>query len=214
MNKPKSLRPSPGVVLGTLALIVAVVGQASAASTTKVIVRKGEIADGAVSAKALAKGAVHPKAIAKGAVTEAAIKTGAVTAATIKPGSVTAPALGGGAVGAGAIAPDAVGSGALAPGAVYGGALGEVTIHAAGIVDLDVDAHNGEWTTSNTATATCENGERVISGGVVFTNAGDRQVGIVQSVPYANGNAQGWAGQITSDSGGSATAQVQALCLK
>jgi hypothetical protein len=63
-------------------------------------------------------------------------------------------------------------------------------------------------------TATCAPGERVISGGVVFLDPGNRRVGIVQSAPVVNGNAQGWVGQITSDSGGTATAEVQVLCLK
>lgn len=224
MSKHKSLRPSPGVVLGALALIVAVVGQASAASTTKVIVRKGEIANGAVSAKALAKGAVHPKAIAAGAVTEAAIKpgavgatalrSGAVDATAIKPGAVTAPALAGGAVSAGAIAPDAVGPGALAPGSVYGGALEEETVHSAALKDEDATADLSTWTASSVAIASCGPGERVLSGGIVFTNAGNRRVGVIQSAPYENGAASGWVGQFTSDSGGTATAEVQALCLK
>jgi hypothetical protein len=204
MRKPKSLRPSPGVVLGALALIVAVVGQASAASTTKVIVRKGEIANGAVNAKTLAKGAVHPKAIA----------TGAVTGAAIKPGAVSATALSNDAVGPGALAPDAVTGGTLAPGSVYGGALGEETIHSAVIVDADAVPSNIEWTASNSAVALCGSGERLLSGGVVFTNPGNREVGIVTSQPLVNGPNSGWVGAITTNSGGSAKAEVQALCLK
>jgi hypothetical protein len=214
MSKPRSLRPSPGVVLGALALIVAVVGQASAASTTKVIVRKGEIANGAVSAKALAKGAVHPKAISKGAVTGAAIKPGSIGSAALKAGTVGASALAGGAVTAGAIAPDAVGSGALAPGAVYGGSLAEETIHSAPIVDADADPSNIEWTVSNSAVALCGSGERLLSGGVVFANTGNHEVGIVASQPFVNGSGSGWVGAITTNSGGTAKAEVQALCLK
>jgi hypothetical protein len=214
MSKPRSLRPSPGVVLGALALIVAVVGQASAASTTKVIVRKGEIANGAVSAKALAKGAVHPKAIAKGAVTGAAIKPGSIGAAALKPGGVGASALAGGAVGGGAIAPDAVGSNALAPNSVYGGSLGEETIHSAPIVDTDAVPSNIEWTASNPAMALCGSGERLLSGGVVFSNSGNHEVGIVSSQPFVNGPSSGWVGAITSNSGGTAKAEVQVLCLK
>jgi hypothetical protein len=214
MSKPRSLRPSPGVVLGALALIVAVVGQASAASTTKVIVRKGEIASGAVSAKALAKGAVHPRAIAKGAVTGAAIKPGSIGAGALKPGAVGASTLAGGAVGPGAIAPDAVGSGALAPGSVYGGSLAEETVHSTPIVDVDADPSNIEWTASNSTAAFCGNGERLLSGGVVFTNTGNREVGIVVSQPFVNGPSSGWVGEITTNSGGAAKAEVQALCLK
>ena len=208
MRKPKQKRPAPGTVLGLLAMMVAIGGTADAAtnhsSTKTIVIRRGEIAKGAVTSGTLAKGAVHPKAIAKNSVHSKALANGAVGPRT----------LAGGAVGAAALAPDAVSAPALAPGAVYGGALGEVTVHSAPIADLDGVAHNGEWTSSNTVAASCGLGERILSGGVVFTNPGDREVAIIESVPFANGTAQGWVGQITSDSGGSATAEVQALCLK
>jgi hypothetical protein len=198
MNKPKLRRPSAGVVLGTLALVVAVAGNTDAFSatktTTKVIVRKGQIAKGAVTAKTLAQGAVHPKALAPGAV----------TATSIKAGAVGAPALG----------PDAVTSGAIAPGSVYGGALGEVSVHTAAIVDADAIPKNDEWTASATATALCSPGEHLLSGGVVFRNAGNHEVAVLNSTPIVNGPNNGWAGQITSNSGGVAAAEVQALCLK
>jgi hypothetical protein len=54
----------------------------------------------------------------------------------------------------------------------------------------------------------------VISGGVVFTNSGNHEVGVVISQPFVNGPSSGWVGAITSNSGGTAKAEVQALCLK
>jgi hypothetical protein len=194
MRKLHLRRPSAGVVLGTLALIVAVAGNSGAFAGTKVIVRKGGIAKGAVTAKALAKGAVHPAAISKGAVGVAALR----------PGSV----------GSGTLAPDAVTSAAIAPGSVYGGALGEVTVHVAAIVDADTVPSNIEWTASAPVTAMCGSGERVLSGGVVFTNAADKEVGTIISQPFVNGGGNGWVGAITTNAGGLAKAEVQALCLK
>jgi hypothetical protein len=198
-------RPALGTVLGLLALIIAVGGQTEAFSAKKtvVIVRKGQIAKGAVTAKTLAPGAVHA----------AALSSGAVHPGALAPGAVTAPALGGGAVGSGSIAPDAVSSAAIAPGSVYGGALGAVTVHGAPLVDHDVVAENGTWTLSESTTALCGPGEHLLSGGVVFTEPGNREVGVVTSVPF-NGAGAGWVGQITSNSGGTAKAEVQALCLK
>jgi hypothetical protein len=193
MKKFHLRRPSAGVVLGTLALIVAVAGNSGAFAGTKVIVGKGEIAKGAVGAKALAQGAVHPAAISKGAVGVAALR----------PGSV----------GTGILAPDAVTSAAIAPGSVYGGSLGEVTVHSAPIVDADVDPL-GEWTASAPVTAMCGSGERILSGGVVFTNTGDKEVGTIISQPFVNGGGNGWVGAITTNAGGAAKAEVQALCLK
>jgi hypothetical protein len=194
MRLPKLRRPSPALVLACLALVVAVVGEAAAAPKTTVIVRKGQIANGAVTAKSLAQGSVHPKALASGAVTAGAIKAGAV--------------------GSAALSPDSVSSGALAPGSVYGGSLGEVTLHSAAITDADLDPHNGEWTASQPAVATCGSGERVLSGGVVFTEPADAQVGIITSQAFVNGGQNGWAGRITTDAGGLAKAEVQALCLR
>ena len=205
MGKLKLRRPSVGAVLGLIALIVAVGGNTDAfsAKTVKVVVRKGQIAKGAVTAKSLAPGSVRAGAIAEGSV----------HAKALAPGAVGPNSIGAGAVGAGALGPDAVTSGALAPGSVYGGALGGVTVHGAALTDKDTVPSNPEWTLSETAVATCGAGEHLLSGGVVFTNAGNREVGVVQSVPYV-GAANGWVGQITSNSGGTATAEVQALCLK
>lgn len=193
MSKLKAKRPSAGAVLGTLALIVALAGSAEAVSN-HTIVRKGDIAKGAVTAKALAAGAVHPKALAKGAVSAAALRKGAVTAT--------------------ALAPDAVSAAAIAPGSVYGGSLGPVSVHSAGIVDLDSNPANIEWTTSSSVTALCGAGERLLSGGVVFTNPGNKEVAVISSVPFVNGEQNGWVGRITTNSGGTAAAEVQAFCLK
>jgi hypothetical protein len=213
MSRPKLKRPAPGTALGLLALIVALVGTANAGST-HVIVRKGDIAKGAVTASTLAKGAVHAKAIAKGAVTAKALKHGAVGADALAPDAVTPAAIKTGAVGADALAANVVTASALAPGSVYGGALGPVAVHSTPIADLDETADLSTWTTSNTETASCAPGERLLTGGVVFTNPGNRRVGIVRSLPFSSGEANGVSGQITSDSGGTATAEVQAICLK
>jgi trimeric autotransporter adhesin len=204
MKSIKLKRPTPGTVLGLLALIVAVAGNANAFSATHVIVRKGDIAKGAVTAKALAAGAVHARAMAPGAV----------QAKALAKGSVSTGALRSGAVGADALAPDSVTAAAIAPGSVYGAALGPVELHSTPIVDLDVPPELSNWTNSNTEIARCATGERLLSGGIVFTDLGNRRVGIVESLPIHNSNQNGWAGQITSDANGAATAEVQALCLK
>jgi hypothetical protein len=202
-RRPSIRRPSLGTVLGFTALIVAVAGTASAGQT-HVIVRKGDIAKGAVTAKALAKGAVHAKALAAQSVNARALANNSVSAANLKAGAVTPAAL----------APNAVTASALAPGSVYGGALGPVSLHVAPIADPDLVPSNPEWTASNTVTALCGVGERLLTGGVVFADPGNREVAIVQSAPFANASSSGYVGQITSNSGGKATAEVQALCLR
>src|SRR3954468_4971676 len=100
MHTSELRHPSPGTVMGFLALLisfaalaVALSGSADAALHVY-IVKKGDIAPGAVTAKTLAHGAVHPKALAKGAVTAPKIKAGAVDTAALAKGAVTAAALG------------------------------------------------------------------------------------------------------------------------
>jgi hypothetical protein len=213
--KPKLKRPPPGTALGFLAVLIALAGNTGAfAGPTHLIVRRGDIARGAVTANALAKNAVTAAKLRQAAVTTRALKQGAVTANAIAAGAVGAPALAKGAVGPTALAPDAVTASALAPNSVYGGALGPVSVHSTPIADLDEAADLSTWTTSSTETASCTTGERLLTGGVVFTNPGNRRVAIVRSLPFTVGEASGVSGQITSDSGGSAAAEVVAICLQ
>lgn len=193
MRRPQLKRPSPGTVLGTLALIVALAGNADAFSS-RIVIHRGQIAPGAVTARTIASGAVRAKALAKGAVTSKAIAKGAVTSAALGQDAVTATA--------------------LAPESVYGGALGPVTTHGTKIADVDAVAENGTWTASNSEFASCGPGERLLTGGIVFTEPGNREVAPLEVLPVSNSAANGMVGRITSNSGGTAAAEVQAICLK
>jgi hypothetical protein len=193
MSKPKLQRPAPGTVLGTLALIVALAGNTGAFAGAGHKITRADIAKGAVTARALAPGAVHAKALARGAVTSRALAAGAVTAA--------------------ALAPDAVTASALAPESVYGAALGPVTTHKTPIADAD-KSPEAPWTASNSEVANCAPGERLLSGGVAITNPGNREVGVLEALPFSNSAANGMVGRITSNSGGTAAAEVQAICLR
>jgi hypothetical protein len=213
-------RPTPGTAMGalgllfgSLALVVALSSSADAGSR-HAFVRKGDIAAGAVTAKTLAKGAVHPKALANGAVTSRKLKAGSVNTQALAKGAVTAAILAKNSVTAAALTDDSVTAGAIAPGSVYGGSLGTLTTRTVQIADQDAVAENGTWTASNTEAVTCAPGERVISGGFVFTNPGNREVGVLQVLPFINGDTQGVTGRFTSNSGGSAVAEVEAVCLK
>lgn len=224
MSRPKLKRPAPGTLLGTLALIVAVAGNTGAFASAGHKITKADIAKGAITAKAIAPGAVHAKALANNAVHSNALAAGAVNARSladgavgsvaISTGAVNSKALAAGAVGPSALASDSVTASALAPNSVYGGALGPVSTYMASIADLDTVADNGEWTSSDTESVLCAPGERLLTGGVIFTNPGNREVGIIRSLPISNSTANGYSGQITSNSGGTAAAEVQAICLK
>jgi hypothetical protein len=214
MKSSKLKRPAPGTVLGLLALIVAVAGNTGAFAGSGKKITKSDLAKGAVTAKALAPGAVRAKALAKGAVIAKAIKPGAVGPNAIAAGAIGASAIRSGAVSAQALATNSVTSSALAPASVYGAALGPVAVHATPIADLDVPPEISTWTTSNTETASCGQGERLLSGGVIVTNPGNRRVSIVRSLPFSTGTLEGVSGQISTDSNGTATAEVHAICLK
>jgi hypothetical protein len=201
------------LVFALLAFVAVVSGYADAARHVYVV-KKGDIAPGAVTAKTLAHGAIHPKALAKGAVTAPKIKAGAVDTAALAKGAVTAAALGRGAVTPPALADDSVTSSALAPKSVYAGSLGDETIHTATIKDQDAVASNPEWTASDTGTAICGTGERLMQGGLTFTNPGNREVSFIQALPVLNPTTNAFVGAFSSNSGGSAEAQVIAACLK
>jgi hypothetical protein len=210
MSKVQNGRPDRPTIIASAALVVAVAavvaavaGFAGAAPGTtvvrKVVVRKGMVHRGEI-----APGAVNAKAIARGAVTEGKIGKGAVSAPKLAKASVSAEA----------IAADAVTAGAIAPGSVYGGALGTETVVTKPIADLDTVSSNIEWTASNTEAALCGPGERLLGGGFAFTNPGNREAAWLQALPVVGGETNGVTGRITTNAGGTATAEVAAICLK
>ena len=211
MGELKAARmPSAGTVLGAigallgLAALVVSLSSSADASPSGQLVRRGDIAPGAVTAKALAKGAVKAKAIAKNAVTAKALAKGAVEKRALADGAVVARVL----------AANAVTSAAIAPGSVYGGALRELTIHETPIKDLDEVASNPQWTASNTEVAMCGAGERILSAAFGFSNPGNREVTWLQARPFTSPTGDGASGRIASNSGGTAEAQIVAFCLK
>ncbi len=202
MGKFKLRYPSTGTVLGFIAIVIAVVGTASAAPSTRLI-HANEIAPGAVTAKALGKGVVHTKNLADSAVTSKKLAKGAVNKRVLAKGAVTSSA----------IADNAITARQLAPGSVYGGALGERTVHATVIPDTDAIASNPEWTASNTEAALCGPGEKLLSAFYGLTELGNREVTFLKMLPVV-GTSEGVIGQMGSNSGGTAKGQVIAYCLK
>jgi hypothetical protein len=193
MQGVKGWRPNSGTVLGLIAIVIAVVGTANAAPS-KVVVRKGDIAPGAVTARSIARGAVTNAKLRKASVTASKVAAGAVTSSAIAAGAVT--------------------SSALAPGSVDAATLATENIVVKPILDLDKDPHNGEWSPSNTELALCGPGEALLGGGFAFMTTGDGEVGTIEQMPLINNEVKGMQGRITSDAGGAATAQVAAVCLK
>lgn len=182
-----------GAVLGFVALIVSLSSSATALPG-RALVKRGDLAPGAVTAKSIARSAVTSRALAKGAVNKRVLAKGAVTA--------------------GSIAANAVTRFAIAPGSVYGGALGEQTIHTTPIADIDEVASNPQWTAGNTEVAFCAPGERLLGGGFDFSLPGNREVTFLQAQPFVSPQTNGVSGRIATNSGGTAEGQIVALCLK
>ncbi len=192
-----------GLLLGLVAVVISLSGIADASSSQGRKITAGQLAPGAVTAKAIKRGAVGPKALRKSAVNSRALADGAVNKRILAKESVIARAL----------APDAVSAAAIAPGAVYGGALAAESIHVTPITDRDAVAANPEWTPSNTETALCAPGEALLGTGFMFTESGNHEVGFLRAAPFLAVGGNGVTGEITSNSGGTAKAQIMAICL-
>jgi hypothetical protein len=192
-----------GMAAGIVALAVSLSGVAGAVSSSGHLVKKGDIAKGAVTAKALARGAVHARALAGSAVTTPKLADEAVNRRVLKTGSVTVRA----------ISPNAVTAGAIAPGSIYGGALAKRTLHVTVIKDLDQVAENGTWTGSDGANALCGPGEALLGTGFAMTQPGNREVSWLQALPVLSGTGDSVSGRFASNSGGSAEGEIVALCL-
>jgi len=204
-------RPSAATVMSAVAMVAALAalaislsGIAGASSNHGALVKRGDIAPGAVTAKNLAPGSVHAKALAASAVTSPKLRTGSVNRRVLKKGSVTPNA----------IAPDAVTAGAIAPGSVYGGALGPRTLHVTPIKDLDQVAENGTWTGGDTGASVCGTGEVLLGTGFAMPQPGNSEVAWIEVLPFLASTGEGVKGRYVSNSGGTSEGQVVALCLK
>jgi hypothetical protein len=204
MRKVMSKRPSLGTAMGFLALVIALGGVATA-EPGRTVVKRGDIAPGAVTARALAPGAIHAKALARGAVNSRKLADGAVNQRVLAKGAVTVRTL----------APGAVTASAIAPGSIYGAALGPQSIKVKAIADLDEVAENGTWTASNSEVALCAPGEALLGTGFLATRPGNREVSWLEATPFLSpSTGSGVKGRISSNSGGSAEGQIMAICLK
>ncbi len=116
-----------GALLGLAALVVSLSASADASSNRQ-LVRRGDIAPGAVTAKALARNAVHPRSLARNAVHSKALAKEAVNRRVLRKGAVLARA----------IAPARRNREARSRRArCMEGRLGAETVHATPITDID-----------------------------------------------------------------------------
>jgi hypothetical protein len=152
LKRSASKRPSPSLVLSMITLFVALTSTAGALPGRN-LVGKGDIANGAVTSRALARGAVKARAIRNRAVTSDKLANRAVVERTLAPFSV----------------------GAFA--------FGNTTTVSTPIADTDPTAADFFWTTSPTAVAVCPSGSTLLGGGVSIVGSSTNSVAVQTSAP-------------------------------
>jgi hypothetical protein len=214
-SKTRSFRPSPALVVGCMALFLALTGSALAAKATigsnQIVngsvrtvdlrdsaVNSAKVADNSITANDLgtdsvgsdeiAKDAVNSDEIAKDAVKSDEIAENAVTSSKVADQSLTQDDLG----------PDSVGSSEIQAGAVRSSELGPI-----------IQVSNSTPIAANTVgsvSVNCPAGTTVISGGAQPANFGVEMTSSLRS-----GN--GWLYQAKNNNGAASTLTVFAYCL-
>lgn len=184
-------RPSPGFVVGVIALCFAIMGTAVAAGLAPNSVGSKQIKDGKVKERDLSDSGVTSAKLADGSVTSAKIADFEVSNQDLKAGNtVTTDKIGDETIASQDIGQDAIGNSELAL-AVRTGSV-NVANNATG-----------------TVTAPCQAGEAVISGGGGFAGV---PAGTTLGTSEAAGG--GWHVEGQNKSGATQTLLVQAFCLR
>lgn len=207
-SKTRSFRPSPALIVASVALILALTGSAIAAGVAKNSVRSPQIVDGTVRTLDLRDDSVNAAKIAKDQVGADEIAENAVSSPEVAPDSLTAADLGPASVGssevtdqsltANDLGPDSVGSSELQAGSVRASELGAIIqVSNATTIKTGDDA---------SVAVGCPAGTTVISGGNTATSYRVALTGALRS-----GN--GWLAHAHSYAAANETLTVFAYCL-
>jgi hypothetical protein len=220
-------RPTPALIVGLIALVVALTGSALAAPANTVkskqivdqTIKAKDIRDAAVTTPKLAEAAVTTPKLADQAVTTPKLADAAVTTPKLADNAVTTPKLADNAVDSAKIADLTVANADLAPNAVTTDkiednqiASQDIAEDAVGASELRLTVRTAQVNVANNATGTlaraCEPGEQVISGGGGFP-------GVPNGTTLATSEAAGggWHVEGKNASGSVQTLIVQAFCL-
>lgn len=217
MTSKSKFRPSPALVIGCLALFMAMTGSAlaigkntvrspqivngavKAADLGRNAVRSGKILNEGIYAADLATDSVRSDEIATDAVGGDEIAENAVSSSEVADDSLTADDLGAASVGSSEVADGSLGKADLGSGSVGASELGGVTVRS--------NSESVKAGANGSVSVACQAGEQVLSGG---GQPGHFGVEMTSSRPSGNG----WLYQARNNTGGNSTITAYAVCLK
>ena len=192
MSRIRARRPSPALVVASLALGIALTGTSYATVLN--------VPDGSVTTAKIKNGAVTTPKLKNDAVTVDKVAANAVTAGQVKNGSLLKEDFKSGQLPAGPPGPPG-------PRGVPGpkGSPG-----ISGLQRVDA-ATSSSSSNSKAVVATCPSGKRVVGGGAQVTGSGANKVSINQSFPDSTGDR--WNGNAVEVVATGASWQLQAYAL-
>lgn len=193
----RTWRPSPAIVVATIALVAAVGGTTYAQTT----INGADIRAKSIAGTKLKNQAVGTAQLRNFAVQTRDIQTGAVNVSKLQRGAVTAPKIARNAVGTAAIAANSVTRADLQVAA----RIPNVVVAAS----PNTGVTNG---TVNQAVAVCAAGQTLISGGGGITSAPVPGAAIQSSRPEGTPVPNRWQVIMENQSGGTVTFQAFAIC--
>ncbi|HWO16978.1 MAG TPA: hypothetical protein VNM89_09740 [Solirubrobacterales bacterium] len=196
IRKTRSFRPSPALVIGCMALFLAMTG--SALAIGKNSIRSAQIADATVRTVDLRDNAVKSIKVADASLTAEDLGTDSVNADEIARDAVASSEVADQSLTADDLGPNSVGSSELQAGAVRASELGPI-IQVSNSTGIAAGANGG-------VSVQCPAGTTVISGGAQPANFGVEMTSSLRS-----GN--GWLYQAKNTNGNASSLTVFAYCL-
>jgi hypothetical protein len=205
-SRNRSIRVSPSLVIGCLALFLALGGTAFAAG--KLSVGSAQIVDGSIRTVDLHDNAVKAPKIAPDAVGAVQIAENAVESPEVAPESLTSADLGTASVGSSEVQDQSLGAGDLGPDSVGSSELQASAVRAAELGPILTVSNSTTIKGGDNASvdATCPAGTALIGGGA---RGGFYQVALSGS--YRSGN--GWHVDARSGANNDTTLTAYANCL-
>src|SRR5688500_797773 len=160
-------RPSPSLIISTLALLISITGVATALPGRNTV-NSGDIVNGSIRDVDIGEGAVGSLAVADDSLAADDLAPQSVGASELAANSVGTGEIMDGQIFAADIGTAQVGSAELAAASARASELVHVVMRLGPVVESHSGTpQNGDWAGA-TSTAACESGEEVISGGARF----------------------------------------------